>query len=136
MKHIESNTQIACVKWFRLAYPQYAYMLFSVPNGGKRERTESKIMKAEGIVAGVSDLILLLPRRGFGALCIEMKRRTGVQSLEQKVWQEECEKHGNKYIIAHSFDEFKEKVEDYLQESDGTSVSDARGQLAALLKKN
>ena len=60
MKHIESRLQIACVRWFRMQYPQYKLMLFSVPNGGKRTLMEAIIMKNEGVVAGVSDLILLV----------------------------------------------------------------------------
>lgn len=136
MKHTESLMQISCVKWFRLAFPQYAYMLFSVPNGGARNAKEAGILKAEGIVAGVSDLILLIPRQGKGALCIEMKTRTGVQRITQKVWQEEAEKAGNKYVIARSFDDFKREVESYLGETDGSSVMEARQQLSAFLNKN
>lgn len=136
MKHNESNMQISCVKWFRLAYPQYAYMLFSVPNGGTRGATEAKILKAEGVVAGVSDLILLIPRNGKGSLCFEMKTRTGVQRITQHVWQEEAEKHGNQYVVIRSFDEFKKAIEEYLGETDGTSVAEAREQLSTLLNKN
>lgn len=127
--------QISCITWFRLAFPQYAYMLFSVPNGGARNKKEAGILKAEGVVAGVSDLILLTPRQGKGALCIEMKTRTGTQRLSQKIWQEEAEKAGNKYVVIRSFDEFKACIEDYLGEPDGTSVNDARKQLDNLLNK-
>ena len=62
-----------CVSWFRLQYPDIGKLLFAVPNGGARGRTEAAIMKAEGVTAGVTDLILLLGRGGFNALCIEMK---------------------------------------------------------------
>ena len=36
-------------------------MLFAVPNGGGRSRIEAGIMKAEGVTAGVSDLISWRP---------------------------------------------------------------------------
>ena len=85
MKHIESRLQIACVRWFRIAYPKYKLMLFSVPNGGKRTLMEAIIMKNEGVVSGVSDLILLIGRKGFNSLCIEMKNKTS-QTLNQKCW--------------------------------------------------
>ena len=85
MKHIESRLQIACVRWFRMAYPKYKLMLFSVPNGGKRTLMEAIIMKNEGVVSGVSDLILLVGRKGFNSLCIEMKNKTS-QTLNQKCW--------------------------------------------------
>lgn len=113
MKHIESRLQIACVRWFRMQYPQYKLMLFSVPNGGKRTLMEAIIMKNEGVVSGVSDLILLIGRKGFNSLCIEMKNKTS-QTLNQKVWQLEAERNGNKYVVCKSFDEFRMAIEDYL----------------------
>ena len=77
MRHRESDLQIACVRWFTMQYPQYRGLLFAVPNGGSRNRIEAARMKAEGTVAGVSDLILLVPRGHFGALCIELKTENG-----------------------------------------------------------
>lgn len=56
-----------CVSWFRLKYPAIGKLLFAVPNGGARSRTEAAIMKAEGVTAGVADLILLIGRGGFNA---------------------------------------------------------------------
>ena len=114
MKHIESRLQIACVRWFRMAYPKYKLMLFSVPNGGKRTLMEAIIMKNEGVVSGVSDLILLVGRKGFNSLCIEMKNKTS-QTLNQKVWQLEAERNGNKYVVCKSFEEFRMIIEDYLK---------------------
>ena len=113
MKHIESRLQIACVRWFRMAYPKYKLMLFSVPNGGKRTLMEAIIMKNEGVVSGVSDLILLVGRKGFNSLCIEMKNKTS-QTLNQKVWQLEAERNGNKYVVCKSFEEFRITIEGYL----------------------
>ena len=113
MKHIESRLQIACVRWFRKTYPKYKLMLFSVPNGGKRTLMEAIIMKNEGVVSGVSDLILLVGRKGFNSLCIEMKNKTS-QTLNQKCWQLEAERNGNKYVVCKSFEEFRMVIEEYL----------------------
>ena len=73
MRHDESRIQTACVKWFRLQYPHFALNLFAVPNGGQRGKFEARIMKGEGVTAGVADLLLLLPSKGYHGLCIEMK---------------------------------------------------------------
>ena len=135
MRHEESKLQQSCIRWFRYAYPQYAYCMFAVPNGGYRNAKEAGILKADGVVAGVADLILLLPRQGFGSLCIEMKTRTGTQRMSQKVWQEECEKAGNRYVVVRSFDKFREVVVDYLGENDGLDVQSARKQLSNLIEK-
>ena len=71
-------------------------------------------MKGEGVTAGVSDLILLVPSKDHHALCIEMKTDKGKQTELQKSWQELAEKHGNKYVICRSFDEFREIIQGYL----------------------
>lgn len=114
MKHKESDIQIACVRWFRLQYPKLAKLLISVPNGGRRDVVTGKILKAEGAVAGASDLLLLIHRGKYGCLCIEMKTDVGKQSPSQKEWQEQTERYGNKYVICRSFEEFMNTVNDYL----------------------
>lgn len=77
MRHQESIIQQTCVRWFRMKYPQLALLLFAVPNGGARLRSEAAIMKAEGTMKGVADLLLLFPAKRFHGLCIEMKTPTG-----------------------------------------------------------
>ena len=115
MRHEESRLQQACVKWFRLQYPQHARLLFAVPNGGARSRLTGAVLKAEGVVAGVADLILFAPSGGYHALCIEMKTETGRQSKEQKEWQEAVESQGYQYSLCRSFDEFYELIENYIK---------------------
>lgn len=134
MKNAEHELQKACVKWFRLCYPQYAWMLFAVPNGGYRTATQAKSLKAEGVVAGVADLILLIPRGDYASLCIEMKTEKGRQEYVQKVWQEEALKFGNKYVVVRSFEQFRSEVSTYLGESDGCSVDDARNVLKSVIR--
>lgn len=114
MIHQESKLQQTCVKWFRLQYPQFATLLFAVPNGGSRNPVEAAIMKGEGVTAGVADLILLLARQGYNALCIEMKAGKGRQEPSQKKWQEIVEKNGNRYVICRSFEDFKSLIIEYL----------------------
>ena len=113
--HREAQIQRACVKWFRLQYPRYKNMLFSVPNGGCRNSIEAKLMKAEGVVPGVSDLILLVSRNGYSSLCLEAKTEEGKQSENQIIWQTDCEKNGNKYVIFRSVEEFITEITNYLK---------------------
>ena len=113
MRHEESRLQINCVKVFRLRYPHFANLLFSVPNGGARRPVEASIMKAEGMTAGVSDLILLVPNVRYHGMCIEMKTRTGKQSDAQKEWQKAVTALGYKYAIIRSLDEFISIIDKY-----------------------
>lgn len=113
-RHIESDIQKVCVKWFRLQYPKIANLLFAIPNGGARNRTEAAILKGEGVTAGVSDLILLLPTPKYHALCIEMKTPTGRHQNSQKEWQRLVEAAGYKYSLCRSFEEFQDLIWGYL----------------------
>jgi len=114
--HDESALQRACVAWFRIQFPEHAPLLFAVPNGGRRSRTEAAIMKAEGVTAGVADLILLEARGGWGALCLEMKTESkdSRQSVGQKEWQKATERWGNKYVVCRTFEEFEAVVREYM----------------------
>jgi len=114
--HEESQLQKDCVTWFRLQYPSRALILFAVPNGGGRSPIEAAIMKAEGVVAGVADLILLEARGNYGSLCIEMKTRSSKsrQSPNQKIWQEATQKAGNAYVVIRTFEDFQTVIRQYL----------------------
>lgn len=117
--HMEHDIQVACVRWFRLSYPSLAHALFAVPNGGRRDKTTGAMLKAEGALRGVADLILLHPSGKFGALLIEMKTPDGRQSAEQRNWQECITKNGDyKYIVCHGIDEFIEHIKKYINEQD------------------
>lgn len=73
-------------------------------------------MKAEGVTAGVSDLILLEARGGYGALCIEMKTdsKKSRQRKGQSEWQAATEAAGNLYVVCRTFEEFRARVDDYM----------------------
>lgn len=118
MKHTESKIQSECVKWFRLFYRRYTPLLFAVPNGGARNRITGAILKSEGVIPGVADMILLLPRGGYHALCIEMKTETGRQSESQKAWQKAVELEGYRYAVCRSVREFVEVVMRYIENTE------------------
>lgn len=118
MRHLESKLQQACVRWARLQYPICRKQLFSVPNGIHTSPTQAQVAYAEGMVAGVSDLILLYPSADhrFYALCIEMKTAKGKQSDYQKAWQKSVEAPGcYQYALVRSFEEFKTTINNYLK---------------------
>lgn len=121
----ESEIQQACFKWFRLQYPKMAQdgIMYHIANEGIRVGRQGWRMKREGLTKGVADICLAIPRQGYGALYIEMKRpktydhKATYQSPEQKAWQAACEKYGNKYVVCRSVEEFKEIIDDYLREN-------------------
>ena len=110
----EHRLQVACVQWFRYQYPKHAHNLFAVPNGGKRDKVTAAKLKAEGALAGVADLILLIQSKGYGALLIEMKTSSGRQADSQKAWQKAIETDGYKYVICRSISDFMKEVNSYM----------------------
>ena len=126
MNQEEHNLQCACVKWFAYQHPELAGLLFAVPNGGARSKATAGKLKAEGVVPGVADLILLVPhieegcRYMWHALCIEMKTEKGYQSTAQMQWQAKVIYYGYKYAVCRSLDDFIATVEGYLNQSGET----------------
>ena len=118
MRQEEHKIQCAIVKWFYYAYPQYrGGLFFAVPNGGHRNIQTAARLKAEGVTAGVSDLMLFVARHGFHALCIEVKTIVGRQSMNQKNWQAKVEAQGFKYAVVRSLEDFAGLVLWYLNET-------------------
>ena len=111
----EADIQKTCVNWFRLQYPSLSFMLFAVPNGELRNIVVATKLKRQGVLRGVADLILLIPKKGFASLCIEMKTPMGKQREEQIEWQREAEKYRNKYVICRSLQDFMNEVNSYLR---------------------
>lgn len=114
MRHLESQTQRACVKWFRLQYPELALNLIAIPNGGSRPRVEAALMKAEGVTAGAADLALFVPSASAHGLFIEMKSANGRQRGSQKAWQQAVEAKGYVYAVCRSVEDFMSCVNKYL----------------------
>lgn len=142
MKHIkmkskEAQLQTTCVRWFRLQYPEYARLLFAVPNGGSRNAIEAHNLKLQGVTAGVSDLILLVPSHPCPFLCIEMKVGRNKQTAAQKAFQQQVETVGGIYVVCYSFEQFAGAVSAYLtpspEKSSFAGITEA--QIQAFLKK-
>lgn len=80
-------------------------VIFAVPNGGTRNVLEAKLLKATGVMSGVSDLILLTKNKTY---FIELKAEKGIQSEIQKIFQSKVENLGFKYLIFKSLEEYKQ----------------------------
>jgi len=108
----EDVIQAEIYKWYNNSFclknhePQC--IIFSVPNGGTRNIREAMLLKATGVVAGVSDLIIV---RQSEVLFVEVKTEIGKQSKEQKNFQKTVENFGFKYILVRSLEDFKNQIQ-------------------------
>lgn len=76
MKRTEHVEQREFVQWVRQMTP---YLIYAIPNGGSRGRSQGANLKAEGVLAGMPDLHIPELR-----LWIEMKASGGVVSPVQR----------------------------------------------------
>lgn len=112
MRQLEHKLQCACVRWLRLKYPNV--LGFAIPNGGARSALTGAMLKAEGVVAGVPDLMIAVPKGGHAGLFVEMKVKPNRPSREQKEIISKLEDAGYKVAICYAFEEFVKIVTEYL----------------------
>lgn len=90
---------------------------FAIPNGGGRSKREAGRLKAEGVLAGVSDIFCAVPRNGRHGLFIEMKSLTGSPSREQREWIAESECQGYAAACCRGADEAMRVWREYVEQS-------------------
>lgn len=101
----EDQLQQQIIIWFKNEYQMHGKgLIFSVPNGGSRNMLEAKKLKQTGAMAGVSDLIVLLPSK---CLFIELKAEKGIQSEVQKKFESKVNLLGFDYYLIRSIEEFE-----------------------------
>jgi hypothetical protein len=83
------------------------HCIFAVPNGGLRSKSEAMKFKATGLVAGVSDLIIIQPNR---VIFIEVKFEKGKQSEAQIQFENSVKALGFEYYVIKSLEEFKKVI--------------------------
>jgi hypothetical protein len=98
----EHAHQVALFMWCNVAkqwLPELG-LLFAIPNGGQRAPAVAARMKAEGVKAGVPDMMLPVQSRGSAGLFIELKRiksfgkRQGIASSKQDEWTSNLQLNG------------------------------------------
>lgn len=105
----EHEQQKMFFQWLRLAYPRV--VAFAIPNGGARHIAVAKKLKAEGVVAGVPDIMIADGRPG---LFIEMKAGKNVVSKSQVSMIKALRDTGYSVAVCYGFDEAKHIAEKYL----------------------
>lgn len=118
----ETQHQIALFQWWRLAHRHYGLpekALYHTPNEGKRSYFTAAKLKAEGMRPGLPDIVLAVPRGGYGALYIELKTQKGRPSKDQLDYIDLLRSCGNVAMICRGWETAKAIIEAYL---DGESI--------------
>ena len=86
---------------------------FHVPNGGFRAKATASALKAEGVKAGVPDILIITLANDGKPTAIELKRRKGGRvSKEQKEWIEVLTANGWECKVCKGADEAKEFIDE------------------------
>jgi hypothetical protein len=107
MKHEESKIQQRCVEWFRYSFPRV--LIASFPNGvyiggtPVQRARRWNLLKAEGAMPGMPDLMIAMSSGPYHALFIEMKTEKGKLS-------------GYCVKVCRSFEEFTQTIKTYLEQ--------------------
>lgn len=110
----ESAHQKALFAWAALSGRVELQLLFSIPNGGKRDMITASRMKAEGAKKGVPDICLPVARGVYHGLFIEMKVGKGRLSPEQESWIERLVLEDYCVHVCYSWTAARDALEDYL----------------------
>lgn len=102
----ESAEQRLLFEWAAYQCGRYPalHMLYHIPNGGARRKSEAARMSAEGVRPGVPDLCLPVARGGYHGLYIELKRtqKSRVRP-EQARWISMLNEQGYYAVVCESW---------------------------------
>ena len=118
----EFEEQREVVAWFREKWPQHAKSLRLSLNGlnlggGKKAAMIINQIKSQGAVLGEADLVILLPRNGYGALVIEHKAENDKKgpSEAQLDYLGYHNMIGNKALVTKGITQFREAIQEYME---------------------
>lgn len=98
-------------RWF-LMPDELRPIVFAVPNGGKRDAREAANLKAQGVLAGIPDLGIMLPKARM--IWIEMKAENGRVSAMQADLHPHISALEFPMIVAYSAEDALEQLRNLL----------------------
>jgi hypothetical protein len=115
----EHSDQAALFRWLSQIAVIYKIpgllLSYAVPNAAKRGKRLAAYMKAEGMKAGVPDVCIPVPAKGYHGLYIEMKREDGGDGPtdDQKHYIDSLNQLGYLAAQCNGYDAARRVVMDY-----------------------
>lgn len=104
----ESQLQATCFQWAWNELPATRRLLIHVPNGGSRNKAEALQLRAQGVVAGVHDLLFYWSGQLYW---FELKVGANAQSKEQIEFGKAMTEQGAVCIEVRTFEQFRLVIE-------------------------
>lgn len=114
MAKSETSIQIMFIQRLVWLAPEFADLVFAIPNGGKRDAKTAMILKNMGVRAGVPDVMIAVPRKRYHGLFVELKRTGGGASDAQVRIADALRAQGYMVVVAVGLDEAWEAATEYL----------------------
>ena len=117
VKTTEHQEQCAVIAWKWICIIKYPELknLFAIPNGGARDIVTGRKLKDEGVVAGVPDLFLAVPRGRYHGLFIEMKVKPNKPNAKQAEVMRSLESQEYAVKVCYGAGEAITVLENYLK---------------------
>lgn len=115
-QELEHKFQLEAAKWtkrelYKRGLPQVFY---HVPNERKASKRELSQLKLQGVLSGVSDVVIPLKAGEYSGLYCELKKAGGSASPEQKVFLEAVALEGFLAVVINDLQTYIETVTAYL----------------------
>lgn len=92
------------MSWVRM-HPMLKGLVLHFPNEGRRSTRFGALLKDMGMRAGVADLLIAMPRHGFGGAWLELKSKNGFLSEFQKDFLADMRQQNYFVSVCWSIDE-------------------------------
>jgi hypothetical protein len=119
-REVEGEEQALLIRRVRQAWPVLGLLLIHIPNGGSRKNAfEGWRLKQQGARAGVSDLLLPVPRGGAHGLWIEFKATPpwdAAPSPEQLDWLARMREQGYEAYLCLGVEAAYARIAAYLSQ--------------------
>jgi len=114
----EQKLQLECSKWLKkfLYESGEPQLYYHVPNERKATMAQMARLKAQGVLSGVSDVVLPLRSGEFSGIYCELKKAGGSPSKEQKQFLNSVAKEGYLAIVVNDLATFKEVFTYYIEQ--------------------
>lgn len=109
----EDIIQINLMNWVR-EHTTYEDYIFHIANERTCSPQEGRRLKRMGVMKGVSDLFVAIPRGEYHGMFLELKTQNGAISPHQYDFLERMEQQGYRCAVAKGYTEARALLAEYL----------------------
>ena len=102
-KPSEHQIQAALFKWLAAVHPKV--VAYAIPNAARRSMAQAAYLKAEGLRAGMPDVVIATARGGYHGMYLELKTQKGKLFESQTEMLTRLANEGYASAVAYGLDD-------------------------------